>query len=165
MLGTFESVDDPVEIAMEIRRLGPEDVGLFAAAVGTLLDERGGLAAVADETHLRQALENRDWYFLVGLVDGEPVGYLSAFCFVAVDRNDRLVYLYDIVVQPRHRRQGIASAMIEQLESLCRIDNVSLIWAGTSADNRAARSTFEAAGARNVGESYVEYLFEVDDSA
>jgi RimJ/RimL family protein N-acetyltransferase len=34
---------------------------------------------------------------------------------------------------------------------------VKLIWAGTHAENRAARRTFERTGAELVGDAYAEY--------
>jgi GNAT superfamily N-acetyltransferase len=66
---------------------------------------------------------------------------------------------------PEHRRRGIATGLLEVLKQCCRADGVTRIWVGTSLENRAAQRTFEATGARNVSETYVEYIYDLNDRA
>lgn len=148
---------------MEIRRLQENDYALLASAIQSLIPEaeRGG--GVASHAHLRQALRNTACYFIVCLIDSAPVGYLSAFRFPAIDDNCSQVYLYDIVVEEKHRRRGIGSRMIEELKGYCRRDGADHIWLGTSLGNEAAQKTFEGTGAAKVSETYIEYIYSLDE--
>ena len=148
---------------MDIRRLQSEDYALLASAIRSLIpeDERDG--GVASEAHLRQSLENSACYFILCLVDSAPAGYLSAFRFPAVDHDCFQVYLYDIIVEERHRRKGIGSRLIEELKKHCRADGADHIWLGTSLENEAAQKTFEGTGARRVSETYIEYVYALEE--
>ncbi len=55
--------------------------------------------------------------------------------------------------------------MIEELKKCCMEDQVSRIWVGTSLDNEAAKRIFEVTGARKVGETYLEYIYYLDEGA
>jgi aminoglycoside 3-N-acetyltransferase I len=144
---------------MEIRRLQKDDYALLASAIQSLIpeDERDG--RVGSDTHLRRALENTACYFIVCLLDSIPVGYLSAYGFPAVHADCSHVYLYDIIVDERHRRKAIGSRMIEDLKKRCEADGADHIWLGTSLENEAAQRTFEGTGARKVSETYIEYVY------
>ncbi|MBE9189542.1 GNAT family N-acetyltransferase [Gloeocapsopsis crepidinum LEGE 06123] len=149
---------------MEIRRLQENDHELLASALWLLIpeSERG---SVASHAYLKQALGCKNCYFLLCLVDSTPVGYLSAFRFPAVENTSFQVYLYDIVVDARFRRKGIGTRMIEELKKCCIEDQVSRIWVGTSLDNEAAKRAFEITGARKVRETYIEYIYDLDEGA
>ena len=144
---------------MEIKRLQRDDYALLASVIRSLIpeDERDG--GVASDAHLRRALENTACYFIVCLIDSIPVGYLSAYGFPAIDADCSQVYLYDIIVDERHRREGIGSRMIEDLKKRCEADGADHIWLGTSLENEAAQRTFEGTGARKVSETYIEYVY------
>ena len=146
---------------MQIRRLDRSDGQLLKDAVSALLSHGHPADTSAEEDHLVRALADPTCYFLLG-VDGEQMlGYLSAFQFPNVQRNDFLVYLYDIVVHPEHRRCGIGRRLVEALKQCCKVDNVATIWVGTSLQNRAARRMFEATGAERISETYAEYVYAI----
>ena len=148
---------------MEIRRLQADDHALLASAIRSLIpeDERGG--GVASDAHLERALRDAGCYFIVCLSGSVPVGYLSAFSFPAIDSDCSQVYLYDIVVDEGHRRRGVGAGMIEELKRLCKADGADHIWLGTSLENEPAQKTFEKTGARKVSETYIEYVYPLDE--
>jgi ribosomal protein S18 acetylase RimI-like enzyme len=149
---------------MEIRRLVEEDYHLLAEAVRVLLSEQDRVSGPASNTHLRGALANESCYFVLCLIGSSPAGYLSAYRFPAVEHVGFHVYLYDIIVAEEHRLRGIASAMIEKLKEQCKRDRVTRIWVGTSLENEAAQRTFEATGAQRVRETYIEYIYQLDNT-
>ena len=59
--------------------------------------------------------------------------------------------------------EGISSQMIEELKQHCWGDGVNHIWLGTSLENEAAQKTFERTGARKVSETYIEYIYPLDE--
>jgi aminoglycoside 3-N-acetyltransferase I len=144
---------------MEIRRLQSDDWALLASAIQLLIPENERNGGAASDTHLRRALENPACYFIVCLIDSIPVGYLSAYGFPAVDADCSQIYLYDIIVEERHRRKGIGSRMIGELKKHCEADRADHIWLGTSLENDAAQRTFEGTGAQKVSETYIEYVY------
>ncbi len=148
---------------MEIRRLQVSDYLLLASAIQILVplvsDEPINNQTI-DNSFLKQALSDKNCYYILCLDNSTPVGYLSAFRFPAVETADFQIYLYDIAVDERFRQCGLGSRMIEELKRHCREDKVDFIWVGTSLDNEAAQKTFEKTGARKVSETYVEYTYE-----
>lgn len=148
---------------MQVRRLQGGDYALLASAIKMLIpeDERDG--GVASDAHLKRALENTACYFIVCLIDSTPVGYLSAFGFPAIDDDCSQVYLYDITVDEQHRRKGIGTRMIGELKRHCKEDGADHIWVGTSLENEAAQKTFEGTGASRERETYIEYIYSLDE--
>jgi ribosomal protein S18 acetylase RimI-like enzyme len=147
---------------MQIRRLQEGDEALLAGVIEKLIPEEERAGNLASQTHLRQALSNPTYYFIVCLIDSTPAGYLSAFRFPKVDEDSFQVYLFEIEVGEQHRRKGVASGMLEELKRQCQTDRVSLIWIGTDLANEAAQRTFEKAGAERVQETYIEYNIDLD---
>ncbi|WP_289501006.1 GNAT family N-acetyltransferase [Gloeocapsopsis sp. IPPAS B-1203] len=150
---------------MEMRRLQENDCQLLASAIWLLIPESDRGGNIASHAYLKQALADKNCYFILCVVDSTPIGYLSAFRFPAVESTSFQVYLYDIVVDEKFRRKGIGTRMIEELKRCCIEDQISRIWVGTSLDNEAAKRTFEITGARKVGETYVEYIYYLDEGA
>ena len=147
---------------MRIWRLQEGDESLLAKAIESLIPEEERDGKLASQVHLRQALLNPVYYFIVCLIDATPAGYLSAFRLPNIDQDNFQVYLFEIEVGEQYRRKGIASGMIEELKRLCQADNVSHIWVGTELANTAAQRTFEKAGAERIQETYIEYNIDLE---
>ncbi|MEO6050880.1 MAG: GNAT family N-acetyltransferase [Pyrinomonadaceae bacterium] len=148
---------------MEIRRLQQSDYILLASAIRILVplvSDEPISGQVINEVFLKQALNDKNCYYILCLDNSTPVGYLSAFRFPAVETADFQIYLYDIAVEERFRRLGLGSRMIEELKRHCGEDKFDFMWVGTSLDNEAAQKTFEKTGARKVSETYVEYIYD-----
>lgn len=144
---------------MEIRRLQENDYLFLASAIERLVSDK---PFTTDEVYLKRILADKNHYFILCLDGSMPVGYLSAFCFPSVETVNFQAYLYDITVDEKFRRKEIGTRMIEELKQYCREDKVDYIWVGTTLDNEAAQRTFEAAGAREISEIYVEYEYDFD---
>ncbi|MEP6705831.1 MAG: GNAT family N-acetyltransferase [Acidobacteriota bacterium] len=148
---------------MEIRRLQQSDYIPLASAIRILVPlvpDEPISGQVINEAFLKQALSDKNCYYILCLDNSTPVGYLSAFRFPAVETADFQIYLYDIAVEERFRRQGLGSRMIEELKRHCGEDKVDFMWVGISLDNESAQKTFEKTGARQVSEAYVEYTYD-----
>ena len=145
-----------------VRRLGSGDGALWRSAVELLVPDEDRDGELISEDEAEASLEDDRCYLLVAERDGQPVGLLSAFRFPDIECGGLLVYLYDIEVAESERRQGIGKAIVNELVDLCDSDDVDLIWAGTEADNHAARATFEATGGELDSDSYTEYEWELE---
>lgn len=147
---------------VEIRRVRPGDERVWLGAVVAILDEEDRDGTLATEAEVARALMDSCCILLLAFAGTEPVGLLSAYVFPDVAGGGRLAYLYDIEVLESHQRAGAGAGLIRALESACGEQSVKLIWAGTEADNIAARRTFERTGAELEGDSYAEYEWNLD---
>ena len=143
---------------MDIRRLGPDDSSLLETAVRQVLLP----SEPASAQQLVRAIADPRCYFLVSVQDDVPLGYLSAYRFPTVEGGRFMVYLYDLVVAPEHRRRGIGAQLVQELKEWCREDGVTRLWVGTTHENHAAQRTFAATGARRVSERYIVYAYDLE---
>ena len=146
----------------EIVRATSADLQRWRVATRSILSEEQTAGAAASDAELAAALSDPRCMLLLAVSDGAPVGLLSAYVFPDVVSGGSLAYLYDIDVVEAQRRSGVGTSLVNALLALCREDGVKLVWAGTDAENRPARRTFERTGGELEGDRYVEYEWEID---
>ncbi len=146
-----------------VRRVGAGDEALWRTAVASLLAPEDREHRVATPAELAEAIADPRCLLFLALDGDLPVGLASAYAFPDVGAGGRIAYLYDIEVGDSHRRAGVGGALIEALLAQSRREGIRLVWAGTEADNTAARRTFERTGAEIEGDRYVEYEWDLDD--
>lgn len=102
-----------------IQTLGPDDVDLLRALnrlfAQVFEDQESYAGAPPDSAYLRDLLASDTFIALVALADGEVVGGLAAYELRKFEQRRSEVYIYDLAVAETHRRQGIATALIETL--------------------------------------------------
>ncbi len=122
-----------------IRALGPRDVGVLQETCRRFKER------VPSDEEAARFLARDDIHVWVAEVDGEPAGFAYAYVLLRVD-GDRSVFLYELGVDERYRRQGIGLALVEEARALAEREGVLKLWVDTSYDNEPARRTYEAAG-------------------
>src|SRR5688572_30441916 len=105
-----------------IRQLGREDVHrlrelntLFASA---FQDRETYQSKPPSETYLTDLLCKSHVVALVALLDDAVTGGLVAYELDKFERERREMYIYDLAVDERHRRKGIATALIRDLGAI-----------------------------------------------
>jgi len=107
-------------------------------------------------------LEKPDVVVLVAEREGEVVGY----AYAGVEEHDwmtlrgRAGALYDIVVDPAHRRLGLARALLEAVLEELGGKGVPRVVLSTAEKNAEAQRLFERAGFRR---TMIEMTRELDD--
>jgi GNAT superfamily N-acetyltransferase len=102
---------------------------------------------LATPTAMRLFLANPLNYLLVA-VDGEKVmGYLFAYELQRPDREQSMMFLYDITVLEEYRKKGAGTALIERLKALCHNKHIMKMFVPTSRSNIAAVSLYQKTGA------------------
>ena len=76
---------------------------------------------------------------------GKPAG----FCLAAY--REKLGYLITMDVLPRYRRRGVATALLEEIESRLAARNVGEVWLETATDNQPAIAFWQKHGYRKRG--------------
>ena len=109
-------------MSVTIRQLGPEDAGdlralnvLFAAAFE---DDAHYLGAPASDDHVARLLGKPQNIVLTANVDGVLAGGIVAYELEKFEQARSEIYIYDLAVAEAQRRQGVATALIERLQTM-----------------------------------------------
>lgn len=75
-------------------------------------------AARPGQAYMERLLRSDTFIALVALKGNEVVGGLAAYVLHKFEQERSEIYIYDLAVRKAHRRQGIATALIEHLQSI-----------------------------------------------
>jgi aminoglycoside 3-N-acetyltransferase I len=116
----------------KIKRLKESDVNLFkelllvfSQAFG---DEVADTQDLPDDSYLTALLTKSDFYALVALSPEGVVGGLTGYELILPTKKKKELYLYDLAVDEKHRKQGIATSLVNELKMHARENNISLIF-------------------------------------
>ena len=135
-----------------LHRLKPTDVGilrqlnaLFGAAFA---DPETYGAEPPSDTYLESLLAKEHVIALVALVSEEVVGGLIAYELDKFERARREVYIYDLAVSEQHRRQGVATALIEHLREIAATRGAWVVYVQADYGDDPAIALYEKLGVR-----------------
>lgn len=124
---------------MEIRTLGPEDVGAVVAA-SDLFD------GPATERIAQRFLDSEGHHLLVAYEGDEPVGFVSGVEMTHPDKGTEM-FLYELGVSEAFRRRRIGTALVMTLRQTAIDHGCYGMWVLTDIDNVAALATYDDARA------------------
>jgi ribosomal protein S18 acetylase RimI-like enzyme len=130
---------------VHITRLGTKDLDLALRAIRTLKMPLSH-AALSDE-YFKKLLSRAENILIVADQEDVPIGFLLAYLLDRVDRDQRMVCLYEVEVSEPDRRRGVGRAMIETLKMICGQENTMKTWVITNRSNLAAFRLYESTGA------------------
>lgn len=108
--------------SVSIRTLGPADAMLLRSVLflfGAAFDDPETYGATQPRTEYLERLLGSDTFIAIAAVEKEQaVGGLAAYVLPKFEQERSEIYIYDLAVAKTHRRQGIATAMIETLQRL-----------------------------------------------
>lgn len=147
-------------MAVELKRLSPEDFEL-AKLVSLFFQVDDGVenpTSVSDE-YMKKLLSKKGFHILVAVENDEILGGLTAYEFVKYKSEETEMFLYEIGVEERHRRKGVAGKLLEGLRKICAEKNISTIFVATEIGNEAARKFYEKTGGKF--ENAALYTYEI----
>lgn len=130
---------------VNVRRLTPDDAALGVEAIRRLKAADG--YPVPTAACLSAFLARSENVLIVAADSGVPVGYLVAYLLDRVDRDQRMMFFYEIEVAATYRRRGIGTRLINELKSICRTSDVMKMWVPTGRSNVAATRLYASTGA------------------
>lgn len=137
---------------MLLHRLRPTDVGLFRklnALFGeAFADPETYGAEPPSDAYLETLLAKEHVVVLAALAGEDVLGGLVAYELDKFERARRELYIYDLAVGERHRRQGIATALIEHLREIAARRGAWVIYVQADYGDDPAISLYEKLGAR-----------------
>jgi aminoglycoside 3-N-acetyltransferase I len=141
-------------VSYRIAQLTPTDIArmdsmraMFAAA----FDAPEDYTAAPPSAAYTAALLAQPHFIALAALDGDAVvGGIAAYELMKFEQQRSEIYLYDLAVLESHRRQGIASALIERLREIgaARGAWVIFVQADTDEDDRPAIELYSKLGSR-----------------
>ncbi len=114
---------------------------------------------LSDET--RRFLLDERHHLLLGYVDDQPAGFVSAVEVFHPDKRPEL-FLNEIGVVEDARRRGVARALIEELKRVGRERGCVAMWVLTDEDNEAAMGLYRTTGGRTDGAPQVMFEYDLE---
>ena len=100
------------------------------------------------DSYLQELLSNGTFIAIAALAGAEVVGGLAAYTLPKFEQPRNEIYIYDLAVDAGHRRQGIATAMIEELKQLARAKGAYVIYVQADYGDDAAIALYSKLGVR-----------------
>jgi aminoglycoside 3-N-acetyltransferase I len=137
-----------------LQRLTADDLGLMDALLQTF-----GEVFAEPETYVgnrpgpdyMRRLLGSEWFIvIVAAKDGVVVGGLAAYELKKFEQERSEIYIYDLAVSAAHRRKGIATGLIRELQKVAAARGAYVIFvqADTGVDDEAAIALYSKLGTR-----------------
>jgi aminoglycoside 3-N-acetyltransferase I len=139
---------------IDIRHLTPNDVPLMDALLRTFGEAFNDVdtytANPPSEGYLRQLLGGDSFIALAALKSSVVVGGIAAYELKKFEQERSEIYIYDLAVAAEHRREGIATALIERLKEIAarRRAYVIFVQADTGIEDKPAIALYTKLGRR-----------------
>lgn len=143
-----------LQMTYQIQTLRPDDVALMRALSRFFGEVFGDAATYSKQQpgddYLLRLLGSDTFIALAALQDGKVVGGLAAYELRKFEQARSEIYIYDLGVAASCRRQGIATALIAELQGIAadRGAWVVFVQADTDEDDAAAIALYSKLGTR-----------------
>lgn len=136
----------------DIRQLTSADL----ARMGDLLtmfgeafeEEQAYSGARPGAAYLERLLGSDTFIALVASKEGEIVGGIAAYELPKFEQERSEIYLYDLAVASSHRRQGVATALIEELKRIAASRGAWVVFVQADAGDEPAIALYSKLGRR-----------------
>jgi aminoglycoside 3-N-acetyltransferase I len=141
-------------INLDIRQLTPDDLplmeGLLKVFGQAFNDVETYTASPPGADYLGRLLGGDTFIALVALKSGVVIGGLAAYELKKFEQERSEIYLYDLAVASAHRREGIATALIQKLKEIAarRRAFVIFVQADTGIEDKPAIALYTKLGRR-----------------
>ena len=109
-------------MGIEFRQLGHEDLELMNSLLdcfGKVFEEEDVYGRHRpDVEYMQRLLEGDSFIAIVALNNGNVIGGLAAYELKKYEQKRSEIYIYDLAVANEHRREGVATGLIETLKSI-----------------------------------------------
>lgn len=161
-----QGVNMPPTDHCTIRQLARDDLELMHALLVTFGDAFHDVEAYTGkrpgDDYLRRLLASDCFIALVAMIDGEVVGGLAAYELRKFEQERSEIYIYDLAVAERHRRKGVATALLRELGEVARARGAHAIFvqADTGVEDEPAIALYSRMGSR---ENVLHFDIPVED--
>lgn len=100
------------------------------------------------EEYLRRLLESDYFIALAAMKGSNVVGGLAAYELKKFEQERSEIYIYDLAVDATHRREGIATALIERLKTIAAARGAHVIYVQADLGDQPALELYSKLGDR-----------------
>jgi len=111
-------------------------------------DEKSYTNAAPGDAYLRWLLRREHFIALAATKGDDVVGGLTAYVLDKFEQERSEIYIYDLAVAAPHRREGIATALIEQLKEIGAARGASVIFVQADHGDDPAIALYTKLGVR-----------------
>jgi ribosomal protein S18 acetylase RimI-like enzyme len=105
-------------------------------------------SSVPSDEYLESLLQSDNFIAVVALADESVVGGLAAYVLKKFEQKRSEIYIYDLAVLESHRRQGIATGLINKLRAIARDLGSYVIFVQADVGDDPAIKLYESLGTR-----------------
>lgn len=144
----------PLEMHYQIQQLTATDLPLIdgiLAAFGEAFDDVETYRSKRpSDDYLRQLLSSDYFIALAALKNEQVVGGITAYELKKFEQDRSEIFIYDLAITAAHRREGIATALIEALKEIAtaRGAYVIVVAADTDIEDEPAIALYSKLGTR-----------------
>lgn len=111
-------------------------------------DHESYQSAIPSDEYLNKLLARENFIPLVAIADGKVVGGLTAYVLQKFEQERSEIYIYDLAVLEEHRRQSIATGLINKLREIAREVGAYVIFVQADHGDDPAIRLYESMGIR-----------------
>lgn len=142
----------PSSSHLTIRQLAPDDMALVEAVLttfGEAFDEAETYGKNRPTAGYLQRLLGSDYFImLAALKEGDVVGGIAAYELKKFEQERSEIYIYDLAVSAQHRREGVATALIQELKSIAAARGAYVIFVQADIGDDPAIALYTKLGVR-----------------
>jgi aminoglycoside 3-N-acetyltransferase I len=101
-----------------------------------------------DDDYLERLLASSTFIGLAALADGQVIGGIAAYVLPKFEQARSELYIYDLAVDEKHRRQGVATALIAELRKVAAERGAYVIFVQADREDEPAISLYTKLGVR-----------------
>jgi aminoglycoside 3-N-acetyltransferase I len=143
---------DLLSVPFNIRQLVFDDVVLMEALLDVFGEAFGEVhtysAARPGSAYLQRLLGSDYFIALAAIKNGSVVGGIAAYELRKFEQERSEIYIYDLAVAEAHRREGIATALIEELRRIAAARGAYVIFVQADIGDAPAIALYTKLGER-----------------
>ena len=101
-----------------------------------------------DDAYLERLLSSATFVAMAARSAGEVIGGIAAYALPKFEQARSELYIYDLAVDEGHRRQGVATAMIRELQKLAAERGIDAIFVQADPGDEPAIALYTKLGVR-----------------
>jgi aminoglycoside 3-N-acetyltransferase I len=110
--------------------------------------------AIPSDDYLARLLEKEHFIAVVAMSGKVVVGGLAAYVLDKFEQNRREIYIYDLAVSEAHRRKGVATGTILELQRIAAERHVCVIFVQADLEDAPAIALYESAGTKKTAHHF-----------
>jgi aminoglycoside 3-N-acetyltransferase I len=138
--------------AFDIRVLDAADVASLRGMLSMFGRAFGETATYAerqpDDAYLRSRLASDTFIAVAALAGNKVIGGIAAYILHKFEQARSELYIYDLAVEEHSRRQGVATAMISELQNLAAARGIYIIFVQADHGDEPAIALYTKLGVR-----------------